>query len=97
VSVICVARKLRTIEEWTRIVCFGEELAGTRSQIQKFFWVRVPVRMVSVTRKLSTEDERLQDQSCLFRQEDCRNRGHNPEKCVLGLSSGDDGFLYIEN
>jgi hypothetical protein len=29
-------------------------------------WVRVSVRMVSVARNLSTIEERLQDQSCLF-------------------------------
>jgi galactose-1-phosphate uridylyltransferase len=41
---------------------------------------RFPVRAVPVPRKLSTIEERRQDQSCLFQRGDFRNKGHNPEK-----------------
>jgi hypothetical protein len=39
-----------------------------------------PVRAVPVARKLSTIEERRQDQSCLFRRGDYRNKGQKPEK-----------------
>jgi hypothetical protein len=38
------------------------------------------MKMVSVVRKLSTIEERRQDQSYLFLRGDYRNKGHNPEK-----------------
>jgi hypothetical protein len=44
-------------------------------------WVRVPVSVVSVARKLSTIEEQPQDQSCLFSQRDRRNKGQNPKDC----------------
>jgi hypothetical protein len=47
---------------------------------KKVPWVRVPVRVVSVARKLRTIEERRQDQSCLFRREDYRNKSHNSAK-----------------
>jgi hypothetical protein len=50
------------------------------------------VRAVPVARKLSTIEERRQDQSCLFRQGDYTNKGHNHEKCVLRSIPGEDGF-----
>jgi hypothetical protein len=42
--------------------------------------LRVLVKMVYVTWKLSTIEKRCQGQSCLFRRVDYRNKGHNPEK-----------------
>jgi hypothetical protein len=42
------------------------------------------VKIISVALKLSMTEEWSQDQSCLFRQVYYRNRGHNPEKSVLG-------------
>jgi hypothetical protein len=61
--------------------------------------------VVPVVRKLSTIEERCQDQSCLFRREDFRNKGHNPDgekiagtkvtnpTSVVGSSLGEDvGF-----
>jgi hypothetical protein len=42
-------------------------------------WVRVPVRVVSVARKLSTMKERRPDQSCLSRRGDYRHEYHNHE------------------
>jgi hypothetical protein len=50
------------------------------------------MKMVSVARKLSTIEERREDQSYLFRRGDYRNRGHNIEKTVLGSSPDEDGF-----
>jgi hypothetical protein len=41
-------------------------------------WVRVPKKAVPVARKLSTIEERRQDQSCLFRRGDHRIKDHNP-------------------
>jgi hypothetical protein len=53
------------------------------------------VRVLPVARKLSTIQERRQDQSCVFRREDYRNRGHNHEKSVLGSRPGEDfGFRH---
>jgi hypothetical protein len=52
----------------------------------KLSWVQVPfpVKMVSVTRKLSMIQEHSPDQRCLFQQGNYRNKGHNPENlsCV---------------
>jgi hypothetical protein len=44
---------------------------------EKVFWVRVPVRVVSVARKLCMIEEQRQNQNCL---EDYRTKSHNPEK-----------------
>jgi hypothetical protein len=41
---------------------------------EKLSWVRVPLRVVPVPRKLSTTEERLQDQSCLTRRGDYRTK-----------------------
>jgi hypothetical protein len=50
-------------------------------KIPKVSWVRVPLSMVSVARKLSTIEERIQDQSCLFRRGDYRSRDITPKIC----------------
>jgi hypothetical protein len=52
--------------------------------------------MVSVDLKLSTIEERRQDQSCLSRRADYRNKGRNPEETVLGSIPGQDGFSISE-
>jgi hypothetical protein len=41
------------------------------------------------------KEEWCQDQSCLFRRGDCRNKGHNPDK-FLGSIPGEDGFCCSE-
>jgi hypothetical protein len=56
----------------------GREYRGMKSP-GKVSWFRVPVRTVPVARKLSTIEERRQDQSCLFRRGDYRNRAHYPK------------------
>jgi hypothetical protein len=38
------------------------------------------MRVVPVFRKLSTIEGRRQEQSCLFRRGDHRNKGHDPER-----------------
>jgi hypothetical protein len=42
------------------------------------------VKNISVALKLSTTEERSQDQTCLFRRGYYRNRDHSPAKSVLG-------------
>jgi hypothetical protein len=44
----------------------------------KFSYVQAPVRVIAVAQKLSTIEERLQEQSCLFQKGDYRIKGHNP-------------------
>jgi hypothetical protein len=60
--------------------------------LEKKFRVRVPESVVSVARKLNTIAKGCQDQNCLLRRGDCRNKGQNPET-VLGLRPGEDGFV----
>jgi hypothetical protein len=43
------------------------------------------------------EEKHRQDRNCLFRLNEYRNESQNPEKTVLGSSSGEFYFLYIEN
>jgi hypothetical protein len=38
----------------------------------------------------------MPDQSCLFRRGDYGNKGHSPEKSVLGSSPGEDNFFSPE-
>jgi hypothetical protein len=74
-----------------RIYQFAQNLAclflETRKRIQKrgnsenLSLIRVPMNIVSVARKLSTIEERRQDQSCLFRKGDYRNKGRKPRNC----------------
>jgi hypothetical protein len=52
--------------------------------------------MVSVAQKLNTIEEQHHDQSCLFQQGNYGNKGHNPEKSVLGLSPNEDLFFSSE-
>jgi hypothetical protein len=49
-----------------------------------------------VAHKLNTIEERRQDQSCLFWLGDYGNKGHNPEKFVLGFSPGEGRFFSSE-
>jgi hypothetical protein len=57
----------------------------TRKRIQegqnsgKMSRVRFPVRAVPLARKISTIEERRQDQSCFFRRGDYKNKGYNPD------------------
>lgn len=47
----------------------------------KFGVSSIPYEGLPVTRKLSTLEDRRQDQSCLFRRRDYRSLGHKPESC----------------
>jgi hypothetical protein len=49
------------------------------------------MKIVSIARKLSTTDKRRRDQSCLHRQIDYRNKGHNADS-----STDEDGFCSSE-
>jgi hypothetical protein len=49
---------------------------------EKVYSVRILVGAVPVAWKLSTIEERRQDQNCLFRRGDYRIKGHNPEKLL---------------
>jgi hypothetical protein len=53
---------------WKELIC-----------LLSLHYITFPVKMISVALKLSTTEERRQDQSCLFRRGDYRIRGHNPE------------------
>jgi hypothetical protein len=67
----------------SNLACLFHE---TRKRFQKgqnsgkVSWVRNPARVVSVSWKVSTVEERRQDRRCLSRRGDCRTNGHNPEK-----------------
>jgi hypothetical protein len=52
-------------------------------------WIRVPVRTISVVRKVSTTEEGPQGQSCVFRKRSLQKQRLQPQKCVLGPSSGE--------
>jgi hypothetical protein len=54
-------------------------LQEQRPQPRKQSRVWVPVKMISVAQKLCIIEKRLQDQSCLFRRGDYRNKGQNPQ------------------
>jgi hypothetical protein len=53
------------------------------------------MKIVYVARKLCTIEERRQDQSCLFRRGDYRNKTQNPVK-LLGSIPSEDGFCSSE-
>jgi hypothetical protein len=55
---------------------------GTKAAIPKnLFWVRVPVKVVSLARKPSKIEELCQDQSCLFRRQDYKNEETTTKIC----------------
>jgi hypothetical protein len=85
--VVSVSWKLSTSQR-PRLFLSTRRLQKLRSQIQKLSWVRVPVKMVPVARKLSTIKERRNEQNCLFRRGDYKNKGHIPET-LLGSSHGE--------
>jgi hypothetical protein len=64
------------IANLTRLFRNQEEILE-ESKLRIPSWVRVPVRLDPVARKLSTREERRQEQRCLFRRGDYRNHGHN--------------------
>jgi hypothetical protein len=53
------------------------------------------VRALSVARKLSTIEERRQDQSCLFGRGDYRNKRQTP-KTALGSSPHEESFCSLK-
>jgi hypothetical protein len=89
-----VRRFVSSLPAWERINRFAPNLSclflETRKRTKegqnagKASWIRVPVRPVPLARKLSTAEERRQDQSCLFRKVYYRNKDQNCEKlsCV---------------
>jgi hypothetical protein len=82
----------------TNLVCFGEKIEGAKiTNPKELSWALVPVKIFSVPYKLIMVEEDTQDQHCLFRRGDDRNKRRNNEEHVLGSSSGDAVFLYIEN
>jgi hypothetical protein len=64
------------IANLTRLFRNQEEILE-ESKLRIPSWVRVPVRLDPVARKLSTRVERRQEHRCLFRPGDYRNHGHN--------------------
>jgi hypothetical protein len=65
-------------------------------KIPKVSWVRVPMKMVSVARKLSTIEERRQDQICLFQRGDYKTEAVIPNICP-GFESQWRCFVYVGN
>jgi hypothetical protein len=63
---ISVGRKMGTTEKdaKTTAVYFEEEITETNTRTPRNSWVRLPVKTVSVARKLNRIEERSQDQSC---------------------------------
>jgi hypothetical protein len=59
----------------------------------KVYRFRIPVKKVSVARKVSTIEEWRHDQNCLFRRGDYRGKCNNTENTVLGSSPGEDGRI----
>jgi hypothetical protein len=60
------------------LIYWNKEEISETSKLRKLPWVRVPVRAVSVARRLIMIEEQRQDYSCLFRRAGYRNKGHNP-------------------
>jgi hypothetical protein len=60
----------------------GCRLQKQRGKHEKLSWVRVTVKMVSVTRTKNSR-KRRQDKRCLLRLGYYRNRGHNYKKLSL--------------
>jgi hypothetical protein len=76
--------------------CFKEEITGAKViNPKKLSWVRVPVKMVYVARKLNTAEKRRQVQNCLLQRGDY-STGHSPEKLSTVLSPSEDGFCSLE-
>jgi hypothetical protein len=62
---------------------------------EKVYWVRIPVRGVSIAWKLSAIEERRQDQHFFLDEEIAGTTATTPEK-LQGLSPGEDGFCNWE-
>jgi hypothetical protein len=58
---------------------------------EKLSWVWFPAKMVSVSRKLSTIEERRQDQVVCFGEGNTGTKATTPKR-VLGSSPDEDGF-----
>jgi hypothetical protein len=58
----------------------GKTLGNHENVSQANSWIRFPMKIIFVGRKLRTTEERRQDQSCLFRRGDYGKKGHNSEK-----------------
>jgi hypothetical protein len=90
VKMVSVDWKPNMIEEQ----CLCKEIMGTKATtLKNLSWVRVLLKVISLAWKPSPIEEWCQDQSCLFRQGDYKNKGNKqPQKSNLGLSPGEDGF-----
>jgi hypothetical protein len=61
---------------------FGSRLQKQRPNPEKLSWVRVPVKIVSVARKLRTiEEEQRQNQTCYFGYYIAGTKEEPPENC----------------
>jgi hypothetical protein len=70
------------MEKWHRDQsCFEEDITEPRATAAKISWVRIPMKMVFIARKLRKIERLRQDWNYLFRR-DYRNKGHDPEKSV---------------
>jgi hypothetical protein len=67
----------RRTAPWTKLFVSKRRLLKQRPQPRKPVWGSTPGE--DLARKLGTIEKRRQDQSCLFRRVDYRNKGQNPE------------------
>jgi hypothetical protein len=74
----------------------GEDYRDKGHNPENMSWVRVPVKMIYLSQKLSTMEERRQHQRFLFRRGYYRNKGHNPEN-LPAFESRYRCFLYLGN
>jgi hypothetical protein len=77
------------------LIPWDQEEILERWKFRKLSGVRVPVKVVLVVPKQNTTEEQREDQSCLFRREDYRNKDTTP-KNYPDSSPGEDGFYSSE-
>jgi hypothetical protein len=78
-----------------RFVSAGR-LMEQRHNAEKLTWVRVPVKMVSLTRKRCTIEKWRQEQNGLFWRGDYIKEDNKPERTVIGSDPGEDIFCTLK-
>jgi hypothetical protein len=81
VRVVSVALKLNMIEEWFELFVFTRRLKGCKPQLRKIVLGLSPMKMLSVSQKLSAIEEFHQDQSLCFAVKITRTKVTVPKIC----------------